>query len=238
MATFYQDGDPGCTSDNWIGGAGSGGSGDPASFNPLNLDTDQWASSMVDLGAKHAVLTAKHGCGHLLWPTQVTLPNGDDYTYCVGKENSSYDGDLLAKFTESMDRAGIGHGFYYSLTNNFFLDVQSHSVQNSTLLPGQQLVTQEEFEAIALGHVEELWSNYGDLTEIWWVVGGLVGWSCVHQTHPTPPRPTHRLDGGYTTDMKDAITELLEKLQPNAGVFGGGTEGCREGGGGPYRNTY
>jgi len=194
MATFFEDGDPGCTAENWVG---SGGSSDPASFNPSALSTDDWAESMVELGAKHAVITAKHGCGHLLWPTDVTLPDGSPYQYSVGVENvSSYSGNLLEEFVDSMRRAGIGHGFYYSLTNNFYLNVQGHFVQNSTLLPGQVKVTQDEFEAIALGHVTELWTRFGNLTEIWF-------------------------DGGYTSDMEVAITELLQEHQPHAVAFGG-----------------
>ena len=38
---------------------------------------------MVALGATEAVLTAKHGCGFYLWPTNVTLPNGTRYPYRV-----------------------------------------------------------------------------------------------------------------------------------------------------------
>jgi len=58
-------------------------------FDPVKLNTDNWMESMVALGARSAVLTAKHGCGHLLWPTNVTLPDGSPYTYCVGKEASA-----------------------------------------------------------------------------------------------------------------------------------------------------
>jgi hypothetical protein len=35
---------------------------------------------MKDLGVAGAILTAKHGCGHLLWPTKVPLPDGSEYT--------------------------------------------------------------------------------------------------------------------------------------------------------------
>lgn len=37
----------------------------------------------------------------------------------------------------------------------------------STLLPGQVSVTQAQYEALALAHVKELWTNFGALTEVW-----------------------------------------------------------------------
>ena len=145
-----------------------GPSADPGTFRPAKLNTSQWADVMVGLGAKGAILTAKHGCGHLLWPSKTTLPNGTTYPYSVGRERSFIKGDVLAQFTASMSARGIGHGFYYSLTNNFFLNVISHQAGASkTLLPGQVNVSQAEFEAIALAQVTELWTEYGNLTEIW-----------------------------------------------------------------------
>jgi alpha-L-fucosidase len=103
---------------------------------------------------KGAVLTAKHGCGHLLWPTNVTFADGSPYTYCVGKEGSAIKEDVLALFSASMAKANITHGFYYSFTNNFYMNVRSHVAGHSkVVLPGQVNVTQEEFEAIALGQV-------------------------------------------------------------------------------------
>merc|ERR1719265_729420 len=116
---------------------------------------------MLALGAKHAILTAKHGCGHLLWPTRTPLPDGREYTYCVGKNASAIKRDVLKDFSDTMQQHGIGHGFYYSLTNNFYLNVHSHAVQKGPLLPGQEKVTQEQFETIALSQVSELWSQYG-----------------------------------------------------------------------------
>jgi hypothetical protein len=80
MATFFKNGDPGCDGSNWIGETGSS---NPASFSPTQLNTTQWVDSMLALGATEAVLTAKHGCGFYLWPTNVTLPNGTLYPYHV-----------------------------------------------------------------------------------------------------------------------------------------------------------
>jgi hypothetical protein len=45
--------------------------------------------------------------------------------------------------------------FTDSLTNNMYLNVHSHYVKQGALLPGQQNVTQQQFEAIALAQVRK-----------------------------------------------------------------------------------
>ena len=94
-----------------------------------------------------------------------------------------------------MTERGIGHGFYYSLTNNFFLNVLTHQAHAGPLLPGQYNPPQTDFEHIALQQVTELWTNYGNLSEIWF-------------------------DGGYTSSMQAGLTKALQR-QPNAIGFGG-----------------
>ena len=133
MASFVQNGDPGCNAGNWVTKApgAEGPSSDPATFNPTQLDTDQWADVYAAVGVKGAVLTAKHGCGFLLWPTNVTLPDGSPYSYGVGKPKSAIQTDVLRSFTNSMTKANITHGFYYSFTNNFFLNVAGHKANAS-----------------------------------------------------------------------------------------------------------
>ena len=71
---------------------------------------------MLALGIKESVLTAKHGCGFCTWPTKATLPDGKPYGYNVQKEL-----DVLGPYVKSMRKAGIGHGFYYSLDSNYYL---------------------------------------------------------------------------------------------------------------------
>lgn len=186
MATYIDDndGDPTCNVHNW-----ENMSQYPSTFAPTQLDTDQWATVFTKLGAKHAVLTAKHGCGFILWPTKIPLNTTHAYTY---KSNV----DILQSFTQSMIAKNIGTGFYYSMTNNFYINL-IHNTYGTTYLPGQVQVTQTQFETMALGHLQELWTNYAtNLTEIWF-------------------------DGGYTTSMKERIQSLVEKYQPNAAIFGG-----------------
>jgi len=180
MATFFRDGDPGCGGDNWNGETGSS---NPDSFNPTALNVSQWVDSMVAIKATEAVLTAKHGCGFYLWDTAVQLPRGGGtYPYHV---NLSKYGDVLQKFVDATSARGIGHGFYYSLTNNFFLNVFHHSARgNASALPGQYPVTQSEFESLAFDSVKELWTKYGNLTEIWFDVSVCV---CVCETPRNQP---------------------------------------------------
>ena len=201
MATFIRDGDPGCNADNWVAtsSGAAGPSGKASTFNPTKLDFQAWADIMKAVGIKSAVLTAKHGCGHLLWKTNTTLPSGAPYEYHVGSASAAIKRDILLEFANTMKANGLKHGFYYSLTNNFYLNVRSHKANASpTLAPGQQNVTQKEFEQIALAQVKELWGGkYGtSLGEIWF-------------------------DGGYTSDMKAELQKLLATHQPNAVGFGG-----------------
>jgi len=74
--------------------------------------------------------------------------------------------------------------------------VHSMKVQNTTLLPGQVKVTQEEFEDFAYSQIYEIWTRYGEFAEIWF-------------------------DGGYETGLKDRIVALLDKYQSTAAVFNG-----------------
>jgi len=68
---------------------------------------------MIALGVKESVLTAKHGCGFCIWPTKAKLPDGSPYGYNTPPAN-----DVVGPYVASMKKAGIGHGFYYSLSTN------------------------------------------------------------------------------------------------------------------------
>lgn len=189
MGTFFHNGDPCCDQQNWLGCDAQGGcnASDPASFAPSNLNISNWIESYKALGVTEAVLTAKHGCGYYIWPTNVTLPDGTRYPYAVNESLN-----VLRQFSDAMIANGLGHGFYYSLTNNFYLNERGFVVQPpSTLLPRQANVTQEQFEAIAIASITELWTQFGDLREIW-------------------------LDGGTQQSLQVPLAKLLAKLQPNA----------------------
>jgi alpha-L-fucosidase len=114
MATFFRDGDPACDASNWEQ------SKEPASFAPLRLNVSNWVESYQALGAKSAVLTAKHGCGFFLWKTNVTLPNGSNYGYHVGGAGG-LGVDVTRAFYDAVTAAGLSAGFYFSLVRRHAL---------------------------------------------------------------------------------------------------------------------
>ena len=124
------------------------------------------------------------------------MPDGSPYTYCVGKNESAIEDDVLARFSSSMNKYNITHGFYYSFTNNFYLNVQDHFAGHShKLLKGQVNVSQKQFESIALDQVSELWSNYGQLGEIWYASNCICcsGANHVHRIAVVLPFVAHRM---------------------------------------------
>ena len=44
----------------------------PDQFNPTELDTDQWAKIISEVGMKGIIITAKHHDGFCLWPSSYT----------------------------------------------------------------------------------------------------------------------------------------------------------------------
>ena len=69
----------------------------PGAFRPAKLNTSNWVASYKALGAREAVLTAKHGCGFVLWDTAVTLPNGEVYPYGVKKPGAFIQTDVVGQ---------------------------------------------------------------------------------------------------------------------------------------------
>ncbi|KAL3905262.1 MAG: hypothetical protein SGARI_004552, partial [Bacillariaceae sp.] len=167
MGTFSHNADPACSRNNWNSKAdnATGPTFDKATFAPSSLNVTQWFDSITALGAKNAVLTAKHGCGFLLWPTQATFPNN------TGKRGYGYhtDYDLVRDFQQVATAANVGYGYYYSIQKNFYL-CRGFAGDNTCLdevLEHQVNVTDAEYHDIVTQHVTELWTHYGDFAEIW-----------------------------------------------------------------------
>lgn len=136
---------------------------DASVFNPTMLDTDQWLETAGKLGAKYAVLVAKHCSGFSLWPTEA-------HEFSV--KNSPWkngEGDIVRDFIESCHKYGIKPGLYASTSANGYCWVDNPGL----VQPGSPF-TQEEYNAIVRKQLTELWTNYGELFEIWFDGGVLA----------------------------------------------------------------
>lgn len=177
MPTFHKD----YSWRNW------GTHPDASTFNPTELNTDQWLETAQKLGAKYAVLVAKHCSGFSLWPTEA-------HEYSV--KNSPWkngEGDIVGDFVASCRKYGIKPGIYASTTANGYL-----YVDNPGYVQAGSPVSQEEYNNIVTKQLTELWSNYGELFEIWF-------------------------DGGVLSKKQGGadVLSLVQKLQPNAIAFQG-----------------
>ena len=115
-----------------------------------------------------------------------------NYSIAYSPVNGS---DVVRDFVQSTRRANIRPGFYYSVNVNNYLNVANNVVGNVTS-PGQVAITQSTYNSIVLAQLTELWSNYGELAEIWF-------------------------DGGYSVDQLAALHQLLLAHQPHAAIFNG-----------------
>src|SRR5579872_448787 len=56
----------------YAGNQSRNGTAPPVEFDPPALDVDQWVRAARAMGARYAVLTARHEDGFCLWPTATT----------------------------------------------------------------------------------------------------------------------------------------------------------------------
>lgn len=160
----------------------------PAScFDPASLDVDQWVEAAVNMGAKYAVLVAKHCSGFTLWPTKAHEYNISNSPWRGGK------GDIVKEFIRSCEKHNIKPGLYASCGNNVFL-----KVHGGKLADGYSKEKWQAYCRLLTLQLKELWSNYGELFEVWFD-GGLPAFD----------------DGGRE------ILEMLQKLQPHCIAYQG-----------------
>jgi alpha-L-fucosidase len=121
-------------------------------FNPKKLDTDQWLESAAALGAKYAVLVAKHGTGFCLWPSKANPYHVGNTPWRNGQ------GDIVADFIRSCEKYGIKPGMYYHTNANTY-----YGAEYTKLSPEKR----SHYNQIVKQQLTELWTNYGSYFEIW-----------------------------------------------------------------------
>ncbi|MCE2882097.1 MAG: alpha-L-fucosidase [Planctomycetaceae bacterium] len=132
-------------------------------FQPEPGFADAWAELARDAGMRYAVMTSKHHDGFTLFNSKE--PYSLDNAVTGGTNISPPGRDVAREFAEAMRARGLRAGFYYSL-----LDWQ-HPDAYEMALPGYpkdgHARDHGRYKAYMRGHVNELLSNYGPLSTIW-----------------------------------------------------------------------
>jgi len=132
-------------------------------FRPEVGVTDAWADLAKEGGMRYAVLTSKHHDGFTLFNSKQGYSRSNAIT---GTTNISPEGrDLAREFADSMRSRGLRAGFYYSL-----LDWQHPEAYEMSLPAYPRAQRQRDhsvYVAYVRAHVDELLTNYGPLSTIW-----------------------------------------------------------------------
>ncbi|WP_197530929.1 alpha-L-fucosidase [Bythopirellula polymerisocia] len=138
----------------------------PQDFNPKELDTDQWLEAARAIGARYAVLVAKHCSGFLTWQSDI-------YPYGV-KQAKWRDGhgDIVADFIASCCKFNVRPGIYASVSANCYWNVDNPGLVNRGR--GGDPKHQAEYVRSQERMLEELWGRYGELFYIWFDGGVLA----------------------------------------------------------------
>ncbi len=120
------------------------GNENPAIFNPVELDCDQWVEAIKSAGMKGLVITAKHHDGFCLWPSKYTEHSIKNSPFQGGK------GDIVREAADACKRGGIKFGFYLSPWD-----------RNS------KLYGTEAYNEYYKAQLTELLTGYGEVFHVW-----------------------------------------------------------------------
>lgn len=114
------------------------------SYNPTNLDPDQWVLTAKKAGFRYVLLVTKHHDGFCLWDSKYT-------TYDVA--SSPVKMDVVKAVSDACKKYGIQFAVYYSLWDR--------------KEPSYKDKDPQKYINYMLNQITELFTNYGTIGELW-----------------------------------------------------------------------
>jgi alpha-L-fucosidase len=115
-----------------------------SSFNPTQLDCDQWIRTAKEAGFRHVILITKHHDGFCLWDSKFT-------EYDVA--SATVKTDIVAEVAKACKKHGVKLGLYYSLWDR---KEPTHNDKDPS-----------KYVDYMKNQLTELLTNYGDICELW-----------------------------------------------------------------------
>ena len=116
-------------------------------FNPTELDCEDWVLTAKSAGATYAILTTKHHDGFALWPSSYSKYSVE---YTPWKDGA---GDVVREFTDACRKHGLKVGLYYSPAQ-----WGSHAIK---------FENGKEYDEYFINQITELLTNYGKIDYLW-----------------------------------------------------------------------
>jgi alpha-L-fucosidase len=115
-----------------------------SSFNPTNLDCDQWIKTAKEAGFRYVILITKHHDGFCLWDSKYT-----DYDIAAATVPS----DIVSAVSKACKKYGLHLGLYYSLWDR-------HE-------PSHNSIHTQDYVDYMKHQITELLTSYGNICEFW-----------------------------------------------------------------------